>query len=436
MKAKNKAKVYALILLAFPMLWAFLTLFFTLTVFAFSRSILISYTILTLSILFFIFGRIYLNQIIVRLTLAKGELGVLRNTLRYIGSNNPRNVMYLAGECDAGNYAYVISCCAKQLQQKRNNKMHRYHCLHLLAHCYYALGDDAKLDRVCRVFEDMLANQKNPEPIARTFEIMQYYRAFLDKDAKRCYALLEKEQKIKDLSFEYGKKFHAARIEQDILGNTERARDLYAQAAQGPADFAFVRNSAVGVDYRKEFGEVLPDFDVSLKPSKEYKTVYAIFLPLLLCISIVCAVLYVNNYDKILDRGNQAQIELELIRSGYREIEQVEIFHIKHGEKSLESVFICVADGKVVLGGSYVLEQNDSKVYHEVIAAIPAEQVQDADTKIEPLTVPGAADNLTITFGFYRAEQEIPLDAEYVTELQIDGEPFYVVVLDYVQSLE
>ena len=436
MKAKTKSKIYAAILLAFLMLWAFLTLFFTPTVYMLSESLLISHIVLLFAVLIFLIGRIYLNQLIVRLTLAKGELDVFRDTLRYVGTNNPRNVMFLAAECDAGNYAYVISCCAKQLQQKRNNKMHRYHCLHMLAHCYYELGDDQKLDAVCRAFEDMLAKEKNPAPIATAFDIMRYYRAFLDKDVKRCYAFIEKEQKIKALSHEYEKKFHRARIAQDILGDMEQAQALYLQAAQGPADFAFVRYSAVGVDYRKEFGEVLPDPDVSLKVSKEHKILNAIVLPLVLCVAIVCAVLYVSNIDKILAWGDVAQIRLELGKKGYDEVEHIGYLSIEQDGTTLESVYVCAADGEIVLVGSYVLDRNATRAFYRVLGSVPAEQVSDANAEIKPLTVMGAAENLLITFGFYRAEQQIPQDAKYVIALPTGGNTLYVAVLEYMQSME
>jgi hypothetical protein len=93
-------------------------------------------------------------------------------------------------------------------------------------------------------------------------------------------------------------------------------------------------------------------------------------------------------------------------------------------------------DGEIVLVGSYVLDQNATRAFYRVLGSVPAEQVLDADAKIKPMTVMGAAENLLITFGFYREEQQIPQDAKYIIELQTGGNTFYVAVLEYMQSME
>jgi hypothetical protein len=82
------------------------------------------------------------------------------------------------------------------------------------------------------------------------------------------------------------------------------------------------------------------------------------------------------------------------------------------------------------------LDRNATRAFYRVLGSVPTEQVSDADAEIKPLTVMGAAENLLITFGFYREEQQIPQDAKYIIELQTGGNTLYVAVLEYMQSME
>lgn len=411
---------------------------------------------------FIVFIRSLLHSILLsRLILRpyhQGNVELYRDTLRAAGLNNPISPLYLLGEVAAGEYAHVIDICTAQLERMANKytkfynkkakaRLHRYRYLHVLALCYFRLGDNEKLSQICQVYRTWLEGEKASDVfhISQTHPQFELYEAYLNKDIEACQALAFFENEGAEAGhssgFSYGIDLYCqARVLADLQEDFESARTLYQEAAGQLEGCALqdlcrhaLQNIENGVPYAEGLAEIVPCASYEIPISKENKRA-RILTPIvtILVALLTGAALLFSAPIWVANREQDTEHIIELIEKELDDVTVLQTYEPVLFGKSGGTVFVGLRESEIVIGTfDYSGKMN---MYYRVKerASLPTASLKQGGDALYPLHFASGDGSYFICAQLFCDQAEIPANAPY-TAFELDGQTYYLAVTSITQ---
>ncbi len=336
-----------------------------------------------------------------------------------------------------GNYANAIAICRQKLAEPRYARIYRFHYYHLLANCYFDLGEDRKLKEICDLFYQNLALERKREKILKKFAPMKFYSVYANGNLEACEQYLNQTQK--DNLSRVSAEFQKARIAW-LRGETEQAKASFEEVIRTAPllHYAVISEKALqamknGGGYADAVTPIVtePDkaFFWALPKGGTLHTVTKILVAV-----IVFFVLFLTFVSGIAEGFQNLDVpyyeEVEtLVGQDYEGVQVLHVFELDKNGKWIDTLFLAETKDSVLIC-SYYSYVGDEKLYYRVLEEIPlsafaAEDFSPITQKYKAIT-----SEFWIHSGFYKRRSEIPDKDEYTVKITVNGESFYFAVTE------
>lgn len=360
--------------------------------------------------------------------------------------DTPAALWQLYGEYFCGHYQNVISICKLKLNDPKTANRYKYHYLTYLANVYFDIGDDENLRSVCEQYEIALAKEKpSKQANCRTrFPRMTFYNLYLKQNIDACITWVNTPTPI--ILNQYHRKLCKARLSL-MQGNAEEANEYYEVLAKEAAHLNYGKLAIKQLAEQKnqEVDDSLQTLtvsdesaDVTLYPAnrRKLRKIIGICLVAFILIYSAVGVLRVLDSEKKYEREMEAYRESirVLVEQDYDGVAVIETFTLKNGEDIIDTMFICKTDKDIIVGCTYVYDENPEQ-YYEKMTDISIASLSEDRSPLWYCSFPSKTSHNQIESYFYTVEADIPADYVHLSTFEINGQKVYYVITEIVPGI-
>ena len=360
--------------------------------------------------------------------------------------DTPAALWQLYGEYFCGHYQNVISICKMKLDDPKTATRYKYHYLTYLANVYFDIGDDKNLRSVCEQYEVALANE-NPRKQANSRKRsprMTFYGLYLKQDIEACITWINTPTPI--ILNQYHRKLCKARLAL-MQGNAEEANKYYEVLAKEAAHLNYGKLAIKQLAEQKnqEVDDSLQTLtisdesaDVTLYPAnrRKLRKIIGICLVAFILIYSAVGVLRVLDSEKKYERKMEAYRESirVLVEQDYDGVAVIETFTLKNGEDIIDTMFICKTDKDIIVGCTYVYDENPEQ-YYEKMTDISIASLSEDRSPLWYCSFPSKTSHNQIESYFYTVEADVPADYVHLSTFEISEQRVYYVITEIVPGI-
>ena len=360
--------------------------------------------------------------------------------------DTPAALWQLYGEYFCGHYQNVISICKLKLNDPKTSNRYKYHYLTYLANVYFDIEDNENLRSVCEQYEIALAKEKpSKQANYRTrFPRMTFYDLYLKQNIDACITWVNTPTPI--MLNQYHRKLCKARLAL-MQGNAEEANEYYEVLAKEATQLNYGKLAANKLSAQEN--QALEDYSQAFKISDEPTEVilYPANRRKLRKIIGICLVAFILIYSavgvlRVLDSEKKYEREMEayresirvLVEQDYDGVAVIETFTLKNGEDIIDTMFICKTDKDIIVGCTYVYDDNPEQ-YYENMTDISIASLSEERSPLWYCSFPSKTSHNQIKSYFYTVETDIPADYVHLSTFEINGQKVYYVITEIVPGI-
>lgn len=353
--------------------------------------------------------------------------------------DTPAALWQLYGEYFCGHYQNVINICKLKLNDPKTANRYKYHYLTYLANVYFDIGDDENLRSVCEQYEIALVKEKTSKQAnCRTrFPRMTFYDLYLKQNIGACIAWVNTPTPV--ILNQYHRKLCKARLAL-MQGNEEEANEYYEALAKEATHLNYGKLAIRQLAEQKnqEIDDSLQALNISdestevtLYPAnrRKFKKILGICLIAFILIYSAVGVLRVLDSEKKYEESIRVLVEQD-----HNGVQVLDTFTLKNGEDIIDTMFICKTDKDIIVGCTYVYDENP-KQYYEKMTDISIASLSEDRSPLWYCSFPSKTSHNQIESYFYTVEADVPDNYLHLSTFEINGQKVYYVITEIVPGI-
>ncbi|MBQ8415616.1 MAG: hypothetical protein IJX13_01750, partial [Clostridia bacterium] len=291
----------------------------------------------------------------------------------------------------------------------------------------------------CEQYEIALTKEKTSKQanLRTRFPRMTFYDLYLKQNIDACITWVNTPTPI--MLNQYHRKFCKARLAL-MQGNVEEANEYYEVLAKEAAQLNYGKLAAKKLAEKKnqtvdDSLQMLNISDetsqVTLYPAnrrKFRKTLGICFIAFILIYSAV-GILRVLDSEKKYEESIRVLVEQD-----HDGVEVLDTFTLKNGEDIIDTMFICKTDKDIIVGCTYVYNDNPEQ-YYENMTDISIASLSEERSPLWYCSFPSKTSHNQIESYFYTVEADIPADYVHLSTFEINGQKVYYVITEIVPGI-
>ena len=353
--------------------------------------------------------------------------------------DTPAALWQLYGEYFCGHYQNVISICKMKLDDPKTATRYKYHYLTYLANVYFDIGDDDNLRSVCEQYEIALAKEKTSKQAnCRTrFPRMTFYDLYLKQNIDACITWVNTPTPI--ILNQYHRILCKARLAL-MKGDAEEANEYYEVLAKEVAHLNYGKLAIKQLAEQKnqEIDDSLQTLNVSVESADV--TLYPANRRKFIKILGICLIAFVVIYTaigilRVLDSEKKYEESIRvLVEQDHNGVQVLDTFTLKNGEDIIDTMFICKTDKDIIVGCTYVCNENPEQ-YYEKMTDISIASLSEDRSPLWYCSFPSKTSHNQIESYFYTVEADVPHNYLHLSTFEINGQKVYYVITEIVPGI-
>ena len=225
-----------------------------------------------------------------------------------------------------------------------------------------------------------------------------------------------------------------------MKGDAEKANEYYEVLAKEVAHLNYGKLAIKQLAEQKnqEIDDSLQTLNVSVESADV--TLYPANRRKFIKILGICLIAFVVIYTaigilRVLDSEKKYEESIRvLVEQDHNGVQVLDTFTLKNGENIIDTMFICKTDKDIIVGCTYVYDENPEQ-YYEKMTDISIASLSEDRSPLWYCSFPSKTSHNQIESYFYTVEADVPAEYVHLSTFEISGQKVYYVITEIVPGI-